>query len=207
MSLEVSGSTGNIYNVQIARQPKCNCPHARKGFQCKHVIFVMAKVLRAKFEYVYQLALMSEELRDIFANCPDSAKGKTGNDNNDKNRKPVDGDCPICFEQMSADPGSEALVWCKASCGQNIHSQCFGKWAATKRQSRSTQGVTCPYCRSVWESEDESAVDLANIKKDASTSEGYVNVANRLGISTRRDYSTYSPWMYGRRRNNYFRRH
>ncbi|KAJ4290057.1 hypothetical protein N0V88_006561 [Collariella sp. IMI 366227] len=65
--VELTGSTGNIYTVVIAQQPSCNCPHAQKGNQCKHVLYVLARVLRAKYEHVYQLALLSEELRDIFA--------------------------------------------------------------------------------------------------------------------------------------------
>lgn len=38
--VELTGSTGNIYQVQVARQPSCNCPHAKQGNQCKHVVFV-----------------------------------------------------------------------------------------------------------------------------------------------------------------------
>lgn len=38
--VELTGSTGNVYTVSIGRQPECNCPHARKGNQCKHIIFV-----------------------------------------------------------------------------------------------------------------------------------------------------------------------
>lgn len=198
MFLEVSGSTGNVYNVCIARQPTCDCPHARKGNQCKHTIFVMTKVLRAKREYVYQLALLSEELRDIFANCPNPADDKAAGGQNDKNRKPIDGDCPICFEEMESGPSKEALVWCKAACGQNIHRQCFDMWATTKRQSHGPGGITCPYCRSTWESDgEEPKVDLASIKRGAVNSEGYVNVADQLGISTQRDYSTYSNWWSG----------
>jgi hypothetical protein len=37
---DLTGSTGNIYTVHICRIPTCNCPHARKGNQCKHIIFV-----------------------------------------------------------------------------------------------------------------------------------------------------------------------
>lgn len=199
MRLEVSGSTGNIYNVVIARQPSCDCPHALAGNQCKHIIFVMTKVLRAKYEYSYQLALLSDELRDIFAHCPRPSDEKNTGENTDKNRRPVDGDCPICFEEMATGDGKEALVWCKAACGQNIHRQCFDMWAATKRQSHGPRGVTCPYCRSPWEGDEPSGVDLANIKRGSWTEEGYVNVADQLGISTVRDHSTYhSPWRYGR---------
>lgn len=38
--IEMTGSTGNIYTVCIARRPTCDCPHAAQGHQCKHVIYV-----------------------------------------------------------------------------------------------------------------------------------------------------------------------
>ena len=38
--VELTGSTGNIYTVTIARRPNCTCPHALKGNQCKHVLYV-----------------------------------------------------------------------------------------------------------------------------------------------------------------------
>ncbi|KAJ4386125.1 hypothetical protein N0V93_009017 [Gnomoniopsis smithogilvyi] len=205
MFFELTGSTGNVYNVCIARQPTCDCPHALAGNQCKHTIFILNKVLRAKDEYVYQLALLSSELRELFANAPNPAGEKDGGEK-DKNRKAVDGDCPICFEEMQSGTGQEALVWCKAACGQNIHKQCFDMWATTKRQGSGLGSgkVTCPYCRSDWES-DEDEVNVASIQRGAPTKEGYVNVADQLGISRRRDYSTYSRFWSGHSRR-YWRR-
>ena len=38
--VELTGSTGNIYCVRIARQPECDCPHAKAGHQCKHWLYV-----------------------------------------------------------------------------------------------------------------------------------------------------------------------
>ncbi|KAJ3552543.1 hypothetical protein NPX13_g11087 [Xylaria arbuscula] len=38
--VEMTGSTGNIYHVHIAKLPSCDCPHALKGNQCKHIIYV-----------------------------------------------------------------------------------------------------------------------------------------------------------------------
>lgn len=160
-TVELTGSTGNIYTVCIARQPTCDCPHAKAGNQCKHVIYVMARVLRAKMNYTYQLALLSTELQDIFASAPPIVDESGAGGDKDKNRKDVDGDCPICFEEMG--DGKEEIVWCKAACGQNIHKQCFEMWSATKKKSDGAQAkVTCPYCRSVWEGDDDM---LKKIKK------------------------------------------
>jgi hypothetical protein len=38
--VEMTGSTGNIYEVHIAQRPQCSCPHAQKGNQCKHILYV-----------------------------------------------------------------------------------------------------------------------------------------------------------------------
>jgi len=39
--VEMTGSTGNIYNVHIGLRITCTCPHHMRGFaQCKHICFV-----------------------------------------------------------------------------------------------------------------------------------------------------------------------
>jgi hypothetical protein len=220
--VELTGSTGNIYNVHIAQNPTCDCPHARKGHQCKHWLYVMSRVLRARFDLVYQLALLSSELREIMANAPpplDETAAEQGSDHH-KNRKPIEGDCPICFEELSAAAGAddgaeesgggskhntEQLVWCRAACGQNMHKQCFQMWSATKRQQAGgASKVTCPFCRSPWEGDDDI---VRNINKQGPLNEdGYVNVASQLGISTVRDYSSYSSW-WGRSGRSHGRRY
>ena len=37
---DIAGSTGNIYQVTINKNPDCTCPDASKGNQCKHIIYV-----------------------------------------------------------------------------------------------------------------------------------------------------------------------
>lgn len=187
-TVQITGTTGNIYTIVIARQPRCDCPQGVEGKQCKHIIYVLARVLRANPEHVYQLALLTSELRDIFARAPPTDNQPEANGaGNDNNRKPLEGDCPICFEEMEAQ--GEAIVWCKAACGQNIHQQCFEMWAATKRQQAGTGDgdkvdVTCPYCRSVWEGDEDMVKKIE--KTGPLNAEGYVNVAEQLGISDER---------------------
>ncbi|KAK5656432.1 hypothetical protein OQA88_4813 [Cercophora sp. LCS_1] len=192
-TVELTGSTGNIYTVVIAKQPTCNCPHAQAGNQCKHVLYVLSRVLGAKYEYVYQLALLTCELHEIFARAPPIEDGNEAAGGGDKNRKLIDGDCPICFSEMEAE--GEAIVWCRAACGQNIHKECFEMWAATKRRQDAGAEVTCPYCRSVWEGDEDVAKKIN--RKGKMTEEGYVNVADQLGISGKRDISMYSRWWTG----------
>ena len=177
--VELTGSTGNIYHVHIAKMPRCDCPHAMKGHQCKHVLYVLSRVLRADAHLVYQLALLSSELRDIFQRAPpiDNAEGGA---EKDRSRKAIEGDCPICFCELDE---SDKTVYCKATCGNNIHTECFEMWAATKRQQNggSRDPVTCPMCRSPWEGDEDSVKKILNT--GVVGREGYVNVASQLGIS------------------------
>ncbi|KAJ2923755.1 hypothetical protein H1R20_g13336, partial [Candolleomyces eurysporus] len=88
----VLGSTGNVYTITIGTTPKCNCPDAGKGNHCKHILFVMTKVLQVpqssnlwyqKYEpsflktislliliTSFTRALLTSELETIFANAP-----------------------------------------------------------------------------------------------------------------------------------------
>jgi len=38
--VDIAGTTGNVYQVHIKQVPSCSCPHAQKGNQCKHIIYV-----------------------------------------------------------------------------------------------------------------------------------------------------------------------
>jgi hypothetical protein len=189
----LTGSTGNIYTVTVARQPTCTCPHAREGNQCKHVLYVLSRVLRARYELVYQLALLEGEVREILEGAPPltddggDADGDGGGSGNGK-RKPVEGDCPICFCELAG----EAVVWCRAACGQNVHKGCFETWAATKRRQGAGE-VTCPFCRSVWEGDEEMVKKI--VRDGKRSAEGYVNVAEQLGISTQRGEFDTRGWL------------
>ncbi len=49
------------------------------------------------------------------------------------------------------------------------------------------------YCRTPWQGDEEAMKRIAKGKK-AVNEEGYVNVADELGLSGERDYSTYHPF-------------
>jgi hypothetical protein len=200
----MAGSTGNVYTQHICQVPSCDCPHAKKGNQCKHIIYVMLRVLKAPEHVGYQLALTSEELRDLFKNAApipgaDSADTTTA-DTEEGNRKPIEGECPICYTDF--EPDKEAIVYCKAGCGNNVHKDCMQSWMTAKAGK-----ATCPYCRAQWAVEDvgsfEGKVDLEGATR---SEDGYVNIARQLGLSGERDYSSYhSYWVreqfgYGGRR-------
>jgi hypothetical protein len=190
-TISLAGTTGNIYTITIDKLPTCDCPHARKGNQCKHIVYVLSRVLRAPAELEYQLAFTSPDLKDIFARAPPLPSETARNDDTDGNRKPVEGECPICCDEFEPE-SSETIVYCKAACGNNIHKDCFCQWAATK----TGQAVTCPFCRSPWQDDEDQLKQVA--KNGRKNADGYVNVASQLGLSGRRDYSTYnSYWVRG----------
>lgn len=118
---------------------------------------VLNKALKAPAHLQYQLAFLStvstcttslklqseltlsrQELIEIYNGSPISCETKP-EENTAGKRKPIEGDCPVCF--MEFEPDKEEIVWCRGSCGNNIHKICFDKWAATQR----AHGVRCVY--------------------------------------------------------------
>lgn len=188
--VDLAGSTGNVYQVTIDKAPSCTCPDCSKGNQCKHIIYVMVNVLKAPSQLAYQLALLSTELELIFANAPISPQLLSKDSpSSDGNRKPVEGDCPVCVMEMT---WSDDIVWCKAACGNNIHRECQRQWAKSKPGH-----VKCVYCRTPWQEDVADKTDLKRLVKSegaVATGEGYMNVGRELGLSRRRDTSTYSSW-------------
>ena len=64
----VLGSTGNVYRVQMSCSPGCDCPDANKGRVCKHIYFVMCKVLKVDHttsHIPFQRHLLPTELEQI----------------------------------------------------------------------------------------------------------------------------------------------
>lgn len=205
----MAGSTGNVYTQKIKLVPSCNCPHAMKGNQCKHIIYVMLRVLKAREDLAYQLALTTSELSEVLKNAPpipgvetDPADAQGGQDGN---RKAIEGECPICYDDL--EPDKDAIAYCKASCGNNVHKDCMQKWIAMSKGK-----ATCPYCRATWATEEGFDGKLGDIDTNGlqRNEDGYVNVAGQLGLSGERDFSTYhSFWVRrhlghgGRRRGDF----
>ncbi|KAG5921902.1 hypothetical protein E4U42_005681, partial [Claviceps africana] len=172
---EVAGSTGNVYTVEIGRTLRCTCPHALKDNHCKHIIYILARVLHAPYHHVYQRALLSSELRDMFASAPGVEAGSAARGSR---RRSIEGDCPICFCPLDVRGESESVVWCRAACGQNMHRECFAMWART-----GTGGVTCPFCRSVWLGDPE-VVDRGRVVITAATPNGFATDAETTETTT-----------------------
>ncbi|GAA5925620.1 uncharacterized protein JCM15063_005074 [Sporobolomyces koalae] len=210
---KVLGSTGNVYTCCIAHVPTCDCPDGQKGNHCKHLIFVLLKILQVpvlESNLWYQSALLTSELEAIFANARPAprtlleervqrmyrlatgeveAEGKAeveGSQTVTQKRIPQEGDsCPICYEDF--EPGSEqGLVFCLSikGCGNALHKPCFGNWALT------VNPVTCPLCREKWHV-TPSGTGSSSQAGPSYSSEGYLNLAAQAGLSAVRDTSSY----------------
>ncbi|CAI5959494.1 unnamed protein product [Closterium sp. NIES-65] len=66
-NFHVLGATGNVYTVTISQQPSCTCPDYGNGNLCKHVLFVLLRVLHVDEEdpRVWQRSLLSTELNEL----------------------------------------------------------------------------------------------------------------------------------------------
>jgi len=204
----VLGSTGNVYRVTIGRLVQCTCPDHQKGNICKHIIFVMVRVLKQSrmSSLIIQAALLSTELESIFANVSTAndasvlattevravfgEKPAPEEKKKDGKRKEItdDDDCGVCFEAL-IEANEKDLDWCKDGCGKSIHKQCWSMW---RKQGHNT----CVYCRAEWKVVS-AATATQNIKNGGGqrlSEEGYVNVAHLQGQSLERDCSTYSEW-------------
>ncbi|PYH49592.1 uncharacterized protein BP01DRAFT_352162 [Aspergillus saccharolyticus JOP 1030-1] len=77
------------------------------------------------------------------------------------NRKPMTGDCSICYEPLlqhnhnssQVSPSRAArdisIVYCKRQCGTNFHYSCMFSWKQSVWQTG--REPTCPMCRTVWQ--------------------------------------------------------
>ena len=123
-----------VYKVTVSQQPTCTCPDAGKGNICKHLLFVMLRVLHLdnRDPVIWQRGLLSSELQHIWdtseqrnaagavhtavtadaalqaayaASQADAASpGGKG-----PPERPVAGDCPICYDEMHPDGKSSAV--------------------------------------------------------------------------------------------------
>ncbi|KAJ7183772.1 hypothetical protein C8R46DRAFT_984978 [Mycena filopes] len=209
---QVLGSTGNIYTVTIQQKPSCDCPDARKGNHCKHILFIYLKVLQVTQAsgVWYQKALLTNELEQIFADAPlapnavahprirEAYARATGKSKEvpstpevaagPKKRLPgEDDDCPICYDGMHGVAES-TLTFCE-ECGNAVHKECFGQW----KQTSAKQGkpLTCIYCRAQWPDAAPGKGKGKAATGGSHTAGGYLNMSGVAGLSPQRDTTTY----------------
>jgi hypothetical protein len=147
----VMGSTCNIYTVSIDKSPECTCPdYKQRHKRCKHIYFVLARVMKLDDKLVDQLRYTNTELLNMFDNIPqvtenlivDSSKKQKYESLKNKpkdspcEKKSIDDVCPICLDDL--DNGLD-IDHCKYSCGKSVHVECFAMWTKQK-------GPFCVYC-------------------------------------------------------------
>jgi hypothetical protein len=74
-------------------------------------------------------------------------------------RKPVEGDCPVCWEAFEPD---QTVLYCKMTCGNNFHRACFVDWVTTPKNRLTPNAVRCPMCRGMWDEEELRHIQLEN---------------------------------------------
>ena len=156
---------GAMSKVTIGTENACTCPVGSKGDVCKHHMFVMLRALGRREDDVltWQGGLLRAELQELFTHRPNPLTngGKTAAskvataDSNAKRCLVVKGDtCPVCFLPI-VKGGVEPLEWCRAHCGQNVHSECMRQKAefhasAQCRVETGSNALPCPYCDTAW---------------------------------------------------------
>lgn len=178
LSLTVlEGSQGKKFKVLIGERNSCSCKNKTARLQnsaesidesrdnpqdsiCIHILFVLLKVfgLSPLNPIVWQLGLIEPEITSLLNGKARWDYREMCSPQREKETKPAterkllseDDTCPICYEEMQKD---EFLVWCRKSCGHNIHFKCMKIWAA-HRENKQHSKVTCPLCRIEWDSMD-----------------------------------------------------
>lgn len=123
---EVIGSRGNLYEVSVYQEKKCDCTCADfriRGSLCKHVILILMKHYNCSFGKIKKMTdnpyLGLNDVVNATSLCGD--------------------DCPICFGECSTDE------WSCEQCCKNVHLNCVANWLEICRK----QGMnpSCPMCR------------------------------------------------------------
>ncbi|EGG02124.1 uncharacterized protein MELLADRAFT_91661 [Melampsora larici-populina 98AG31] len=191
----VSGTTYYVFKVIINQLPSCTCPDWRKGYICKHILFVFIKVLKVPLvsPWFYQKALLTKEVERIFSKAPEikypvdpiarrlwnayAAKKRESQTNDSEEvpsqRRPIEeGDeCPICYENLPCN-STQGLVFCVKGCGKGLHEHCVQDYVKTLRNDG--KKVICVYCRADWK--------MPGSELDGSYKGGYVNLGRAAGL-------------------------
>lgn len=206
----VLGSTGNVYTVKICKKSSCSCPDFQKGNLCKHVLFVLLKVIGidSNSPLVYQAALLESELQELFDCMERRAQRVGGGGISDdvlaneqvrttyaaglKGSVDIEASLDNGTKRKSVDQDADCpicfdslqsgtLTFCRGTCGTNFHQDCIQRWLGQQRGQH-----TCPNCRQPWQTTDAAST--------STLSEGYTNLGQLQGLSPERDTSTYSQW-------------
>ncbi|KAI9642907.1 hypothetical protein NHQ30_008641 [Ciborinia camelliae] len=126
-----------MHQVIMVKEPICNCRDWGRGHLCKHIVFVLGKVLELEAPLRHQVAFLSTEVDNMLdiVVIDDYCQ-----------RKRVDM-CYICLDELDANDNT--LTWCKSQCGVSFHRHCMLHWAAENWKVK--RDATCRHCRALWD--------------------------------------------------------
>ncbi|KAJ1412419.1 hypothetical protein B484DRAFT_422864 [Ochromonadaceae sp. CCMP2298] len=160
----IKDENDETYRVTLGNPHKCTCGSASNT--CVHKLFCLIKVLKVPVVHslCYQSSLTDKEMDQVLdglhtqqtrrrpARVPKPSSA-SGDEAVAVLRQPLLDDqeetCPICQDEML--PTCQALTWCRAGCGNNIHAKCMLKFCQYKISNK--QDASCPFCRASWDME------------------------------------------------------
>ena len=174
LTFKICGSTKNVYTIIFDKSEhkfKCNCPDMSShcvthNCLCKHIVFVLIRVLKYTDTDVYKdLKWDNEKMEPYFEKLNSSIdslitntelsekyksklnlESKKDNDNNkfSCNTFNKDYECAICYDIMDIKDDKDKFVGCP-TCKQSFHKLCIKRWLENAVHKN------CVYCRSgVW---------------------------------------------------------
>jgi hypothetical protein len=165
---EVMGTTGNAYAVTVKNIPTCTCPdHTLRNKRCKHIYFVLTRIMKVEPDQEDIDEYSDQDLRDMFKNIPPIVdnlkvdnirlakfKALNKNSNGEVDIKKIDQDdlCPVCLGEMY--DRDEELIYCKYSCGNGIHKECFDQYSSKQHD------IKCLFCHKKWITKNNQYINI-----------------------------------------------
>lgn len=151
-SMNISDWVGD-HKADSRVQWQCTCMDFCQRHQpCKHIYFVALNVLRLTDQEI--LSLSSEvvhthiqeretRLRNHLSDVHDTESSSVTSTSAQVAQRPWHNqECVICMENMAPQ---DDVVYCRQSCGNNVHSICIS------RVLQHTGRIVCPFCRAIWQ--------------------------------------------------------
>jgi hypothetical protein len=150
LTFKISGSTKNIYNLEINKLGfiSCDCldikTHCRKNnCYCKHICFLLLRVLKIfDLSHWHSLRLTDDNIKLVIEKLKISIDLKLIKKLESlsfefKKELCKDDECSICYDTLNNN-----LIQCP-DCSHGFHKKCMDKWLLINKN--------CVYCRSnIW---------------------------------------------------------
>jgi hypothetical protein len=148
VEVAIMGNSGMAYAVHVPFEAlqletlddsiTCTCPdNQRRGKLCKHIFFLLYRVLRHDPTSLPCHADVIRGCREFHLNQDNySDREQTKRSRKEPRVLDPNQECPICYEKLM---GTE-MVYCQTQCAQSIHTECYQQCLRYGKSS-------CPYCR------------------------------------------------------------